>query len=87
MKSLVANPIEFYSCFISYSTKDQEFAERLHGDLQTREKRDFIAQNECDEAAVLSPQAGTFHPAKGAGWRRGAGANVKGKSVGLLGSK
>jgi hypothetical protein len=41
MKSLVANPIEFYSCFISYSTKDQEFAERLHGDLRRKMKRDF----------------------------------------------
>ncbi len=29
MRSLVGKPIEFYSCFISYSTKDQEFAERL----------------------------------------------------------
>jgi hypothetical protein len=25
---------QFYSCFISYSTKDQEFAERLYDDLQ-----------------------------------------------------
>lgn len=25
---------EFYSCFISYSSKDQEFARRLHADLQ-----------------------------------------------------
>jgi hypothetical protein len=24
----------FYSCFISYSTMDHEFAERLHADLQ-----------------------------------------------------
>ena len=23
-------PIQFYSCFISYSTKDQDFAMRLH---------------------------------------------------------
>ena len=29
MDSLVGNPIEFYSCFISYSTKDQTFADRL----------------------------------------------------------
>ena len=32
--SMVGRPIEFYSCFISYSTKDQEFAERLYNDLQ-----------------------------------------------------
>ena len=28
------NPIQLYSCFISYSSKDQEFCERLHNDLQ-----------------------------------------------------
>src|ERR1051326_4371173 len=33
VRSLAANPIEFYSCFISYSTKDQEFADRLYADL------------------------------------------------------
>ncbi len=27
-------PIQFYSCFISYSSKDQPFAERLYADLQ-----------------------------------------------------
>ena len=32
--SLVGKPIEYYSCFISYSTKDQDFAERLYADLQ-----------------------------------------------------
>jgi uncharacterized protein YjbI with pentapeptide repeats len=33
IKSLVGHPFEFYSCFISYSSKDQEFAERLYADL------------------------------------------------------
>jgi hypothetical protein len=28
-RSLVGHPIEFYSCFISYSSKDQGFAVRL----------------------------------------------------------
>jgi hypothetical protein len=32
-RSLTAKPIEFYSCFISYSSADREFAERLHADL------------------------------------------------------
>jgi hypothetical protein len=36
LPSLLNQPFQFYSCFISYSTKDQEFAERLHADLQTR---------------------------------------------------
>jgi hypothetical protein len=35
-KSLVGNPIEFYSCFISYSALDQAFAERLYADLQAK---------------------------------------------------
>ncbi len=29
------DPIQFYSCFISYSSNDQNFAERLHADLQS----------------------------------------------------
>jgi hypothetical protein len=36
MKSLVGKPIEFYSCFISYSSKDDDFAKRLHADLQAQ---------------------------------------------------
>ncbi len=32
--SLVAEPIDFYSCFISHSAKDKRFCERLHADLQ-----------------------------------------------------
>lgn len=41
--SFLEQPIQFYSCFISYSTKDQEFAERLYGDLQDREIRCWYA--------------------------------------------
>jgi hypothetical protein len=41
--SLVGKPIEFYSCFISYSTKDQAFAERLHADLQANSVRCWFA--------------------------------------------
>lgn len=43
MKSLVASPIEYYSCFISYSSKDQEFAERLYADLQQKHVRCWFA--------------------------------------------
>lgn len=35
-KSLVSTPIEFYSCFISYSHEDKSFARRLHDQLQMR---------------------------------------------------
>ena len=43
MKSIVENPIEFYSCFISYSSKDNDFAQRLHADLQHRKVRVWFA--------------------------------------------
>jgi hypothetical protein len=36
-------PIQFYSCFISYSSKDHDFAERLHADLQARGVRCWFA--------------------------------------------
>jgi hypothetical protein len=35
-KALVNSPIEFYSCFISYSHADTSFARRLHDQLQAR---------------------------------------------------
>lgn len=43
MRSLAVNPIEYYSCFISYSTKDQDFADRLHSDLQNKGVRCWFA--------------------------------------------
>ena len=45
-KSLEANPIGYYSCFISYSSKDQDFAERLYADLQQRGVRCWFAQKD-----------------------------------------
>jgi hypothetical protein len=41
--SLTRKAIEFYSCFISYSTKDQAFAARLYTDLQTKGVRCWFA--------------------------------------------
>ena len=41
--SFLEEPIQFYSCFISYSTKDQEFSERLYVDLQDNEIRCWFA--------------------------------------------
>lgn len=37
------HPIDFYSCFISYSSKDQDFANRLHADLQNNGVRCWFA--------------------------------------------
>jgi hypothetical protein len=42
-RSLSTEAIEFYSTFISYSTKDQEFADRFHADLQNRGVRCWFA--------------------------------------------
>lgn len=33
-RTLRERPVRFYSCFISYSSKDQRFCNRLHSDLQ-----------------------------------------------------
>src|SRR3712207_9185947 len=35
-----------YSCFISYSSKDQEFAARLHADLQNKGVRCWFAPHD-----------------------------------------
>jgi hypothetical protein len=43
MRSLAGQAIEFYSCFISYSSKDHEFAERLYADLQNKGVRCWFA--------------------------------------------
>lgn len=43
MHSLIEHPIQFYSCFISYSSKDQGFAECLHIDLQNKGVRCWFA--------------------------------------------
>ncbi|MEA2238876.1 MAG: hypothetical protein QOC81_3600 [Thermoanaerobaculia bacterium] len=44
--SLVGKAIEFYSCFLSYSSKDDEFARRLYNDLQGKNIRTWFAPEE-----------------------------------------
>jgi len=46
--SMVGRPVEFYSCFISYSTKDQQFAERLCNDLQAAGTRCWFAPHDMN---------------------------------------
>src|SRR5579863_9280170 len=43
IRSLVGKPIEYYSCFISYSSKDEAFAKRLYADLQSKGVRCWFA--------------------------------------------
>lgn len=44
--SLAGRAIEFYSCFISYSSKNKPFAERLYADLQTKGVRCWLASED-----------------------------------------
>jgi uncharacterized protein YjbI with pentapeptide repeats len=43
LPALFSQPIQFYSCFISYSSDDDEFARRLHADLQDKGIRCWFA--------------------------------------------
>lgn len=46
LPSLLGDPIQFYSCFISYSAKDDQFAKRLHADLQNMGVRCWFAPHD-----------------------------------------
>jgi uncharacterized protein YjbI with pentapeptide repeats len=46
LPTLLNQAIQYYSCFISYSTKDQEFAERIHSDLQNKGVRCWFAPHD-----------------------------------------
>ena len=55
LPSLLGEPLQFYSCFISYSSKDQEFAERLHADLQNKGVRCWFAPEDLRIGARTRP--------------------------------
>ncbi len=46
VRSLFARPIEYYTCFLSYSSKDQDIAERLYADLQSKGVRCWMAPHD-----------------------------------------
>jgi uncharacterized protein YjbI with pentapeptide repeats len=46
LPSLLDQPLQFYSCFISYSTRDQEFADRIYADLQNKGVRCWFAPHD-----------------------------------------
>lgn len=56
MASLVGTGIEFYSLFISFSTKDQEFADRLHADLQSKGVRCWFAPHDMRSGKKVHEQ-------------------------------
>jgi hypothetical protein len=59
MSSLTGKAFEYYSCFISYSTKDQGFAERLFADLQTKGVRCWFAPHHIQGGKKLHEQIDT----------------------------
>src|SRR5436189_5614353 len=46
IRSLAGKAIEYYSCFISYSSKDEAFAKRLYADLQSNNVRCWFAPHD-----------------------------------------
>jgi hypothetical protein len=56
IKSLTGTALEFYSCFISYSSQDQEFAERLHANLQARGIRCWFAPHDIQGGRKINEQ-------------------------------
>jgi uncharacterized protein YjbI with pentapeptide repeats len=46
LPSLLNQPIQYYQCFISYSSKDDEFARRIHADLQGKGVRCWFAPHD-----------------------------------------
>jgi hypothetical protein len=56
MGSLTGKALEFYSCFISYSTKDQEFADRPYADLQSKGVRCWFAPHDIQAGKKIHEQ-------------------------------
>jgi hypothetical protein len=58
IKALVGavEPIQFYSCFISYSSHDEEFVERLHADLRNKGVRCWFAPHDMRAGKKIHEQ-------------------------------
>jgi uncharacterized protein YjbI with pentapeptide repeats len=56
LPSLLNEPFHFYSCFISYASKDHAFAERLYADLQNRGVRCWFAPEDMKIGDRLRPR-------------------------------
>ena len=53
LSALLDQAIQFYSCFISYSGKDEEFVRRLHADLQDKGVRCWFAPHDMKIGAKI----------------------------------
>ncbi len=56
MRSLTGHAFDLYSCFISYSSKDHAFAERLHADLQSQGVRCWFAPEDLKIGDRIRPR-------------------------------
>jgi uncharacterized protein YjbI with pentapeptide repeats len=56
VRSQARRSVEFHSCFISYSTRDEEFAKRLHSDLQKTGVRCWFAPHDVRAGKKLHEQ-------------------------------
>lgn len=56
--SLTSKAIEFYSCFISHSTADKTFADRLYADLQAKGVRCWYAPHDMKGGEYIHVQIG-----------------------------
>jgi len=56
LPSLLNQAIQFYSCFISYSTEDQKFADRLYADLQNKGVRCWFAPHDLQGGKKIHEQ-------------------------------
>jgi hypothetical protein len=55
-QSLVQTPIGYYTCFLSYSNQDQDFAEQLYADLQNTGVRCWFAPEDLDVGDTIRPR-------------------------------
>jgi TIR domain len=56
LPSLLGKGIDFYSCFISYSTQNQDFADRLYADLQSKGVRCWFARHDIQGGKKVHEQ-------------------------------
>jgi hypothetical protein len=54
--SLTSEAIQYYSCFISYSNRDEAFAKRLHTDLQSEGVRCWFAPEDMKIGDKIRPR-------------------------------
>jgi hypothetical protein len=56
VRSLTATPIDYYSCFVSHSTMDKDFADRLYADLQAKGVRCWYAPHDMEGGEHVDTQ-------------------------------